>query len=157
MSLDVYLTTEETILKKVGSGIFVRENGQTKEITWEEWNKKHPDMEPVTLPTMGGDGEIVEETNEVFDANITHNLNTMAMKAGIYLHLWRPDEINITKANELIEPLRQGLHQLKLEPDVYKELNPENGWGTYEQLVKFVENYLNACYQYPDANVNVSR
>lgn len=155
MSLDVYLTTEETNLKKVGSGIFIRENGETKEITIEEWYEKHPGVTPLSInPTTE---ETIEETNEVYSANITHNLNTMAEKAGIYLHLWRPDEINITKAKELIEPLRQGLHQLKLEPDVYKELNPDNGWGTYEQLVRFVENYLNACYQYPDANVNVSR
>jgi hypothetical protein len=155
MSLDVTLRTKETQLKKVGSGIFVRENGQTKEITQEEWDLKHPGVEPFSFnpPTE----ETIEETNEVFEANITHNLNIMAGKAGIYLHLWRPDEINITKAKELIEPLRQGLHELKLDPEVYKELNPENGWGTYEQLVKFVEDYLNACYQYPDADVEVDR
>jgi hypothetical protein len=81
----------------------------------------------------------------------------MAEAAGIYEHLWRPDEIKITKAKELIEPLRQGLHNLKSEPERYKKFNPENGWGSYDGLVKFVENYLNACYEYPDADVEVSR
>jgi hypothetical protein len=57
----------------------------------------------------------------------------------------------------LIEPLRQGLHNLKSEPERYKKFNPENGWGSYDGLVKFVENYLNACYEYPDADVEVSR
>lgn len=98
-----------------------------------------------------------EETEQVYWANITHNLNTMAGEAGIYEHLWRPDEIKITKAKELIEPLRQGLHNLKSEPERYKKFKPENGWGSYDGLVKFVENYLNACYEYPDADVEVSR
>lgn len=151
MSLDVYLSVKEPIIKRASSGIFVRENGQTKEITQEEWNAKHPDSEPVRF--------VQEEceTNEVYSANITHNLNTMAGEAGIYELLWRPDEIQITKAKELIDPLREGLHKLKSEPEKYKKFNPENGWGSYDVLVKFVENYLNACYEYPDADVEVSR
>lgn len=151
MSLDVYLITKEAQIKKASSGIFVRENGQTKEITQEEWNSKHPDREPVKFE------QEETETNEVYSANITHNLNTMAMAVGIYEYLWRPDEINITKAKELIEPLRQGLHNLKIEPERYKKLNPENGWGSYDGFVKFVSNYLDACYEYPDSDVGVSR
>lgn len=150
MSLDVTLTQEEKI-KKVSSGIFVRKNGKTVEISAEEWNAMHPDMEPVKF----AEGEC--ETNYVYSDNITHNLNTMADAAGIYEHLWRPDEIEITKAKELIEPLREGLHKLKLEPEKYKAFNPENGWGSYEGLVKFVEDYLNACYQYPEATVTADR
>ena len=33
----------------IGSGIFVRENGVTKEITEEEWYKKNPGREPVRV------------------------------------------------------------------------------------------------------------
>ena len=68
---------------------------------------------------------------------------------------WLKQDNTIVK--ELIEPLRQGLHNLKIEPERYKKFNPENGWGSYDGLVKFVENYLNACYEYPDADVKVSR
>jgi hypothetical protein len=150
MSLDVYLITKEPQIKKVSSGIFVRENGQTREITQEEWNIRNPNK-----PVKFEQKEI--KTNEVYWANITHNLYKMAEAAGIDAHLWRPDEIKITKAKELIEPLRQGLHNLKSEPERYKKFNPENGWGSYDGLVKFVENYLNACYEYPDADVEVSR
>ena len=32
-----------------GSGIFVRENGATVEITEEEWNRRNPDREPVRV------------------------------------------------------------------------------------------------------------
>jgi len=148
MSLDVYLLVKKPIIKKASSGIFVRENGQTKEITQEEWNGRNPDRKPATFQ------QEETETKEVYSANITHNLGKMAMDACIYEHLWRP---NVLKANELIEPLRQGLHNLKSEPERYKKFNPENGWGSYEVFVEFIEKYLNACYQYPDSEVMVSR
>jgi hypothetical protein len=150
MSLDISLISDQPI-KKESSGIFIRSNGQTKEISIEEWNAANPDREPVRLVREA------TVTNEVYTDNITHNLGSMAAEAGIYKHLWRPEEINITKANELIEPLRHGLHSLKMDPERFKKLNPENGWGTYEGLIQFVENYLNACYQYPDTNIEVSR
>ena len=94
---------------------------------------------------------------EVFSANITHNLNKMADAAGIYKHLWRPEEIGITKAGQLIEPLRRGLADLKARPEHYERFNPGNGWGSYAALVKFVEEYVAACEQHPDADVEVWR
>lgn len=94
---------------------------------------------------------------EVYNSGITHNLNSMAMKAGIYKHLWRPDEINITKASELIEPLTKGLKKLKDNPEYYKEFNPSNGWGDYEGLVKFVEDYIAACKTFPEATIEADR
>ena len=39
----------------------------------------------------------------------------------------------------------------------YEKFNPKNGWGSYEGLVNFVDNYLNACYEYPSAEVKISR
>lgn len=96
-------------------------------------------------------------THEYFWKNITHNLNTMADKAGIYEVLWRPDENNITKAQQLIEPLTKGLQLLKDNPERFKPFNAENGWGTYEGLIRFVSAYLEAAKQYPLADVRVSR
>ena len=97
------------------------------------------------------------ESDVVFESNITHNLNKMAEQAGIYQHLWRPEEIDIRTARQLIDPLREGLHLLKSDPERFKALNPDNGWGSYGGLVEFVEKYLDACYQYPDASVETSR
>jgi hypothetical protein len=93
----------------------------------------------------------------VFDYNITHNLNTMAMEAGIYQYLWRPDEIGITKAGQLIPLLTVGLGVLERDPAHFKKFNPENGWGTYENLVEFVRSYLEACKENPDAEIYISR
>ena len=43
MSLDVWLTVDEPIVKPASSGIFIRENGANKEISVDEWNARFPD------------------------------------------------------------------------------------------------------------------
>ena len=96
-------------------------------------------------------------TTEVYEANITHNLVPMAKEVGIYKHLWRPEELGIVKASELIEPLTEGLKKLHAEPERLKCFEPENKWGRYENLVDFVKFYLAACKDYPNATISVSR
>lgn len=152
MSLDVELRIHSPVVK-YSSGIFIRDNGQTREISVTEWNQRYPDRQIDVAEYE----ESFYETDLVFDYNITHNLNRMADAAGLYNCLWRPDENGINTAKQLIEPLRQGLHLLKLNPEEYKKYNPENGWGSYEGLVTFVEKYLDACYKYPDAKVSADR
>lgn len=93
----------------------------------------------------------------VHDANITHNLSGMAGKAGIYKHLWAPEEIGITRAGDLLEPLKEGLAKLKADPDHFKQFEPSNGWGTYEGLVRFVEEYIEAIEAHPEARISASR
>jgi len=81
----------------------------------------------------------------------------MAEMAGIYVHLWRPEELGITKAVDLVAPLNEGLSRLKNKPEYFKQFNPSNGWGTYENLIEFVEEYIIACVENPDALIDVSR
>lgn len=152
MSLDVYLVTDVPQLKRQSSGIFIRENGATREIGEEEWRARFPEREPVRFVP---DGE--ETTTTVYSANITHNLNRMAAEAGIYKALWRPDEIAVTTAAQLIPLLEAGLAELQARPDYFRQFNPENGWGDYEGLVQFVTEYLAACREFPTARVEVSR
>lgn len=92
---------------------------------------------------------------EVYSANITHNLGRMAEEAGIYQHLWRPEEIGVVYARQLILPLTDGLKLLRRNPDMFIALNPSNGYGTYTDLVRFVESYLDACTNNPKAKVRV--
>ena len=93
----------------------------------------------------------------IYGANITHNLGDMARAADIYQHLWRPEELDITKAGQLVEPLRAGLALLKSDPERFEKFNSPNGWGMYEHFVPFVEKYLAACEENPDADVRASR
>lgn len=132
-----------------GSGIFIRENGSVRELTREEWDAKFPEKEPVVVAQ--------DPDDKVFGANITHNLASMAREAGIYEMCWKPEELNITHAHQLIPLLRGGLINLKLYPERFKAFNPENGWGNYEGLVEFMTNYLNACEAHPQARVSVWR
>jgi hypothetical protein len=81
----------------------------------------------------------------------------MAKEAGMYEHLWHPETLGCVKAAQLVGPLRVGLALLKSDPARFKRRNPENGWGSYETLVRFVEEYLAACESHPSAEVSVSR
>lgn len=94
---------------------------------------------------------------EVYCRNITHNLGKMAMEADIYMALWRPEEIGIEKAEQLISPLTEGLAKLKADPEHYKQFDSPFGWGRYENFVPFVEDYLAACKENPDAEVRACR
>lgn len=147
MSLDVYLITETK--RTIPDSVPVRRGGKTERITIEEYNTLYPDREPIVMKG--------HETNCVFTYNVTHNLGKMASKAGLYDACWRPDEHGYTHANMLIEPLKTGLKQLKSDPKYFKTYNPDNGWGTYEGLIEFVEAYLAACKKFPYATVEVSR
>ena len=147
MSLDVHLIAKAPV-KKSGTGVFVRDGGKNRELTVEEVAARWPNAEVA---------EQDYEIDEVYSDNITHNLGKMADKAGVYYALWRPDEKGWTHAKQLISPLEAGLEALKAKPDEFKKLSPDNGWGNYEGLVEFVENYLTACKEYPDAEIEVSR
>ena len=100
-------------------------------------------------------------SDEVFSQNITHNLTTMAEEAGIYKIVWRPEEVSglndTTKAHQLIGPLEKAIADMKADPDKYKKHNSPNGWGIYDHFVPWLEKYLAACIQYPDAKVVASR
>lgn len=102
-------------------------------------------------------GATGRRTKIVFDANITHNLGKMATEAGIYQACWRPEEIGITKAGQLIPLLTEGLKALKERPDYFIQFDSPNGWGKYVDFVPWLEEYLQACINNPDANVSVSR
>jgi hypothetical protein len=93
----------------------------------------------------------------VFRANYTHNVGGMAEAAGIYKHVWRPEELGITKASELIEPLRGAIALMKADPPRFISLNPPNGWGSYDTFLPWLEQYLEACEEHPDATVRASR
>jgi len=101
--------------------------------------------------------EISGERVEAFSANITHNLSRMADEAGIYYCLWRPEEVGIKKANELIEPLTVAVKMMKDNPERFEAFNAKNGWGLYEHFLPWIEDVIWACKKYPNALVRASR
>lgn len=106
---------------------------------------------------------IVTKPVSVYTNNITHNLGKMAENVkfdnGLTLYdvLWRPEEKGLYFASDIEDYLDRGWNILMSEPNFYKTFNPENGWGTYEGLCKFVYEYRNACWDNPQAEVSVCR
>lgn len=106
---------------------------------------------------MSLDVDLILDGNCVFSYNITHNLGHMARAVDLYEYLWRPEELGIEKASQLGPILYDGLARFISNESQCRHRSPENGWGTYEGLVKFVSEYLVACAKYPDAIIEVSR
>lgn len=89
--------------------------------------------------------------------NITHNLNRMAVKAGFYDALWRGDESDIKNPKQLAEAIIPGLQHMIDNPAAYIPFNAENGWGTYDQFVPWLKELVEACKEFPDAEIHWSR
>ncbi|MGL4757268.1 MAG: hypothetical protein ACRCXB_33365 [Aeromonadaceae bacterium] len=94
---------------------------------------------------------------EVYWANITHNLNGMAGACGVYRACWRPEEINASKAAHIIPLLKDGIENLEAHPAHFKQFDAKNGWGTYDDFLPWLKSYLEVCERYPDADLRVSR
>ncbi len=114
---------------------------------------------------------------ELYSANITHNLGKMADEAGLYEALWRPhrlkpgydipeddhkaeweyEEANPVRAHEIIEIIEKGLADMKARPKHYEKFNSSNGWGMYKHFVPFIEKYLAALKEFPEAQVVCDR
>ncbi len=94
-----------------------------------------------------------EEILTVFMSNITHNLTTMASRAGIYNVVWHPENMNIDKACEIIPILQDGIKMLEANPEYFKQFEPKNKWGTYDNFVPWLKRYLAACIANPEATV----
>jgi hypothetical protein len=117
-----------------------------------------------------------EQNEELYWANITHNLSQMADKAGIYKALWRPyslhpdfkdtedydvemkfEEEHPMLAKDIIQVLEKGYEDMKARPEYYKTFDAKNGWGIYIHFLPWIERYLEACKTYPDAEISISR
>ena len=94
---------------------------------------------------------------KIWAIGITHNLNTMAEAAGLYECMWRPEEMDITLASQMIHPLRCGIAVLKHDKEKLEKMNPENGYGSYDSLLRVAEKYLAACEENPNATVEACR
>lgn len=93
----------------------------------------------------------------VHEQNITHNLGAMAVEAGIYELLWRPEENGIKSAQQLIEPLKKATTEMRTDPARFKKHDASNGWETYEDFLPWLDRLLDACEANPGSIVVVSR
>ena len=91
-------------------------------------------------------------TVNVLELNIPHCYKPIAAKAGIDQYIWRPFELGIHKAAQLIQPLQIGLRLLEVAPAQFETFPQEY----FEQFVGQVRTYLEACKANPDAEVSAT-
>lgn len=93
----------------------------------------------------------------VFEANITHNLVDMASAAGVYGVLWRPEENGVRVAGDMVPQLVRGVRLLEGDPDFFRRFDAANGWGRYDNLLRFVRDVLGHCVECPGSVPVASR
>ena len=96
-------------------------------------------------------------SDEVFHQNITHNLRAMAHEAGIYKAVWRPEEMGIKHAHQLVELLTAAIAEMEADPERFEAHNAANGLGMYYNFLPWLRRYLAACKASPNAVVEVYR
>ena len=89
---------------------------------------------------------------EVYDGNFTHNTTPMWKEAGIYDALYNSAE---KTAEEVLPALEKGLKDMQDNPEKYEAMDPENGWGKYEDAMPFLEKLVKAFKEYPDGKIGV--
>ena len=95
--------------------------------------------------------DFIETDIEV--GNYTYNVNPMYARAMNIKGLSKALEGK--KCKRLIPLLKGGIANMENNPDVYKRMNPENGWGDYEGALDFLRKIFNKCNEYPNYKVRV--
>ena len=90
--------------------------------------------------------------SRVYSDNYTGNVCPMWNKAGVCDTLYTSSG---KKASEITEVIRKGITAMKADPDEYKKLNPDNGWGNYEGALKFLEDLLRNLEEWPDSTIAI--
>lgn len=158
MSLDLYIESNTPVLHR-GTGVYIRENGETRELATKQEVLTHfPDVKEEDIE------EKTYEDHEYFHINLTHNLTEMADECMISGHytsnrdnkglislydLMRHPEGNLNikiPTMEYLEDIMKCYKKLLKEPSFFKKYNPDNGWGTYEQLLNGTKKYIAALH-----------
>lgn len=116
--------------------------------------------------SLGGDGEVqIEEPG-----NITYNVDPMfalALDGDAAKGIQNGRELILERKGpalkrfigkragdpDVIDGLLGALAAMEGEPDRFRALNPENGWGDYEGAVDYIRRFYLACERYPDATI----
>ena len=93
----------------------------------------------------------------LYSDSVTHNLRGMAKEAGLYASLWSPLESGYTTAIEIIPIIEEGLTNLKAHPNYYRLFEFDSLSCKYEDFVNFVESYLVALREFPEAKIEICK
>lgn len=91
-----------------------------------------------------------EDTMRVgnFEKNYTYNVSPMfyeALPGDDGMH-----GINGLSVSDALPRLDAGIASMKADPEKYRAMNPENGWGDYEGALECLEQLADACREAAD-------
>ena len=89
-----------------------------------------------------------------FGFNITHNLIPMWQKAGCYEALYLSEG---KLAINILPSIESAICDMALNRKSYKAMDDENGWGTYEQALEFLQCVYELCTKHPTAIIEISK
>lgn len=92
-----------------------------------------------------------------WERNITHNYGSMANVLGCYEAIWRPEEIGISQAKEIVPFLEKAIVEFDSKIGLLNQEVPENGWGDTDGFKEFLDDYLCECKKHPELKVSISR
>jgi len=95
--------------------------------------------------------------NTVFEVSYTHNIVNMTHAALNTSHYTWSEEYQGKKASEIAPLLENLITVLEKDPERYRAMNPENGWGSYDgMMIHYLKPFLRACKEYPDGVLDFS-
>ena len=90
----------------------------------------------------------------IYDTNITYNLADMYYKCiDKEKGFKKLDGMNCKEALPIIN---NAIQEMLNNADDYRKLNPKNGWGSYEGLLKALQEMRNCCENNPDGTIDIS-
>lgn len=97
---------------------------------------------------------ILVDCNEVYSGNMTHNVTDMWREAGVYNALYNSHGL---KAWLIIDQLAAGIGDMVTFPEKYKNMDSENGWGTYDRALPFLIEVYKNCKKNPGARIEIDK
>lgn len=98
--------------------------------------------------------EVDGNTITVGDWNYTHNCNGMVRAAGVPDWLHWDDGIS---SPDLAAKLATAITAMEANPAKFQEMNPSNGWGSYDTLLPVLREIYAKALEFPSARWTVSR
>lgn len=88
--------------------------------------------------------------SKAWEASPTYNLGPMWREAGCDMGEWEG------KTGEEVGPmLKAAIEAMRADPERFKRLNPENGWGDYDGLLDVFETFAAAVTQHPKFKIRL--
>lgn len=113
-------------------------------MSYDVYLQIHTGKEDHTVVDCGNyTGNVGNMYREAFPAN------PMGQRPGIHY-------IHSIKADMASGLLQMAISAMVDSPAIYKAMNPDNGWGSYEGALQFLKDILQACEDHPACTVYLS-